>query len=458
MKVERNAPCPCGSGKKYKKCCLVKEQDLRKAEERLEEEHHQLVADVLRAATADIDPMIMSDAWDEFWGGEAEEPLETSMYARVFLDWAVFHHIPDAFYENPPQQGSPDTLGQWYLKTHGSAMDPFRKSLLEAGLVEPVSLHRVEKVYEGMGVLIRDLILDKETYVTTRLGAEALHPGQLVATSTLDVDGMVIFKGVFPAAIHAEGADRVLSMYRPYFEDISPEMAEKRLRTMATDLYRFMMEFNSEDYYSPDSGVEIEEDDDHMEAVMLTSTYLFDPADKDAVMDGLGQVSDLVGNEAMSDSEQQGEPNFIWVEDSDDPDDPDKVQGFVSVLPDRLETETLYDDLDGELRSLIERSLGDLVEYQNTKRENLDDIVEEMGDIDEDEFDSPDDLRKLSFLGWADEKNEDLGGLTPRQAAKQPEYREKVASLVDHLESTLSGLDGMPGDLDFLRRELGLKE
>jgi preprotein translocase subunit SecA len=25
-KVGRNQPCPCGSGKKYKKCCMIKEQ------------------------------------------------------------------------------------------------------------------------------------------------------------------------------------------------------------------------------------------------------------------------------------------------------------------------------------------------------------------------------------------------------------------------------------------------
>jgi hypothetical protein len=24
MKIERNAPCHCGSGKKYKKCCMAK--------------------------------------------------------------------------------------------------------------------------------------------------------------------------------------------------------------------------------------------------------------------------------------------------------------------------------------------------------------------------------------------------------------------------------------------------
>lgn len=29
-KINRNDPCPCGSGKKYKKCCGLKEQQTRK--------------------------------------------------------------------------------------------------------------------------------------------------------------------------------------------------------------------------------------------------------------------------------------------------------------------------------------------------------------------------------------------------------------------------------------------
>jgi len=28
-KVGRNDPCPCGSGKKYKRCCLPKEEEAR---------------------------------------------------------------------------------------------------------------------------------------------------------------------------------------------------------------------------------------------------------------------------------------------------------------------------------------------------------------------------------------------------------------------------------------------
>jgi len=30
----RNDPCPCGSGKKYKKCCLPKEKEARRGAER----------------------------------------------------------------------------------------------------------------------------------------------------------------------------------------------------------------------------------------------------------------------------------------------------------------------------------------------------------------------------------------------------------------------------------------
>ncbi|MHC1727565.1 MAG: YecA family protein [Syntrophobacteraceae bacterium] len=31
VKTGRNAPCPCGSGKKYKKCCLAKEREARRS-------------------------------------------------------------------------------------------------------------------------------------------------------------------------------------------------------------------------------------------------------------------------------------------------------------------------------------------------------------------------------------------------------------------------------------------
>lgn len=42
MKIGRNEPCPCGSGKKFKKCCLALEgsENLRKQENQNKEEGH----------------------------------------------------------------------------------------------------------------------------------------------------------------------------------------------------------------------------------------------------------------------------------------------------------------------------------------------------------------------------------------------------------------------------------
>ena len=32
-KTDRNLPCPCGSGKKYKKCCLLKQKEQNKKQQ-----------------------------------------------------------------------------------------------------------------------------------------------------------------------------------------------------------------------------------------------------------------------------------------------------------------------------------------------------------------------------------------------------------------------------------------
>jgi len=67
-KIGRNAPCPCGSGKKYKKCCLAKEEEARRS--RLEDqEKEQLQA----KRQTEEDEELFEDALDE---EEYEEELQ----------------------------------------------------------------------------------------------------------------------------------------------------------------------------------------------------------------------------------------------------------------------------------------------------------------------------------------------------------------------------------------------
>ena len=57
----RNAPCPCGSGRKYKRCCQLEEERLAR-QARLDSEVGRAIADWSAATCADE----LADAFEEF--------------------------------------------------------------------------------------------------------------------------------------------------------------------------------------------------------------------------------------------------------------------------------------------------------------------------------------------------------------------------------------------------------
>ena len=74
VKLGRNAPCPCGSGKKYKKCCLATDEEARRS--RLEEqEKRELQAKQQREEDEDLfeDALDEEEAEDEFYDDELDE-------------------------------------------------------------------------------------------------------------------------------------------------------------------------------------------------------------------------------------------------------------------------------------------------------------------------------------------------------------------------------------------------
>jgi hypothetical protein len=70
-KVGRNEPCPCGSGKKYKKCCEAKEK------------HKKFTAQVLSTGAP-----------------QAQETKETSKVSSLFFRRAAVPKTPQS--EEPP--------------------------------------------------------------------------------------------------------------------------------------------------------------------------------------------------------------------------------------------------------------------------------------------------------------------------------------------------------------------
>ena len=94
MAVGRNAPCPCGSGKKYKKCCLRSAPDpISYTKEKLDRFHETLVGELLEHAGQTFDPEFFDEAAAEFFGWFDEDDVDESKlegHEMVFYPWLLF--------------------------------------------------------------------------------------------------------------------------------------------------------------------------------------------------------------------------------------------------------------------------------------------------------------------------------------------------------------------------------
>ena len=94
MKVGRNRPCPCGSGKKYKKCCLNKENvssDL--FYRRLGEAYDRLAHRSMQHGLRLFGKNALDSALDEFMGWPEKGLSDDNLadHEPLFFPWFLFN-------------------------------------------------------------------------------------------------------------------------------------------------------------------------------------------------------------------------------------------------------------------------------------------------------------------------------------------------------------------------------
>ncbi|WP_347550976.1 SEC-C domain-containing protein [Pseudalkalibacillus hwajinpoensis] len=91
QKTKRNDPCPCGSGKKYKKCCMTSENAQDQLEDQLyTQELYTIQAQLVEYAMSEHDQKMVSLANDLFRRYEIPKNLEEA-YMHGIFPWAIFH-------------------------------------------------------------------------------------------------------------------------------------------------------------------------------------------------------------------------------------------------------------------------------------------------------------------------------------------------------------------------------
>ena len=107
MKPGRNDPCPCSSGRKYKHCCLPKDQAIAPEElawRRVRRATEPLGAELMREAARCFGAAGLDEAWSEFNLFEEDEPFDdASPYVTLFFSWFLHDWQPDPHDTEVPQ-------------------------------------------------------------------------------------------------------------------------------------------------------------------------------------------------------------------------------------------------------------------------------------------------------------------------------------------------------------------
>ena len=187
MKTGRNDPCPCGSGEKYKQCCMDKDGAPSETLQyrRLSEVYDHLIERLLRHAERVFGPTAVEEAMSEFlvWP-EPDDPIDEAVVDRaepLFWPWYVFnweYEAEDGEVELPGPEGK--TVAELYVETHGNRMNPIEKLLIDSINREPYSFWEVSDVEPGMGLTIEDLLRELSIKVYDPVGSKTFQPGDLL--------------------------------------------------------------------------------------------------------------------------------------------------------------------------------------------------------------------------------------------------------------------------------------
>ncbi len=214
-KVERNEPCPCGSGKKHKHCCLDSFKELESMRLKLRQAEDKVIDAVVEFAKEKYDNSIVEEAWSDFTFSDAcvEEPDEADEFHSSFIPWFVFDWIPDPEAERPEGARVPtDTLLSEYVTAHGDRLSDFDKRFIDAVAQRPYSFCSIAADQGGPVLRMHDIMIDTPHSVLEPDATDDIPDGSILFTRIVELDGAAILIGAYPTLIPAELHDGLIEL------------------------------------------------------------------------------------------------------------------------------------------------------------------------------------------------------------------------------------------------------
>jgi hypothetical protein len=450
--IGRNEPCSCGSGKKYKKCCLLKEApEDASPRQRLHDMDGRLLHDVARWAAGRFGPEFEA-AYDEY----PDDIEADSVHYQLLVPWSCCHFRV---------RGRP--IIDWYLDERGRNLPLTDRGWLESQQRAWLGFWEVTAVEPGRRVHVRDLLTGQKRIVEEVSGSKMLRVRDAMLARVVDHAGISVFAGCHPRTLPPQEADDVVRMVRMLAragrakfmkmekirgaetENVLLDVWDKVVDAMDrrpppvlhnTDGEPILM---TTDHYAPSSPKALAE---------IEKRLAVEPGVIPPDPDEPGPERDYAFTRAGNKMHKNWDNTIVG-------------RAFLGRDDVRLETNSRQraDALRGRFEvicaGLVKHRAREHVDPMSkaTNKESVERRSERLEERSPEAAAALVAFKNEEYRAWLDQEIPALGGKTPRQAAKTPSRRRQVEVILKEIEHRESReFEGARFDVRQLRADLGL--
>lgn len=478
--IGRNDPCYCGSGKKYKKCCLNKPPSPEEsAQKEVLAASEQLKNKVLEFSARKFGDKI-EQAWSDFNFGDIEGPFDPKdPYNLFFIPFFVFLWDPKAADGGTTDNVQGGIVARQFLQDNGLRLTEMERDLLRSYMTSPVSFYEILSIQSEHGFTARDILTNLNFAVREKMGTRGLAVGDILYGQLCHVGGITTMSFNAPYRIPPRLKAGIIELRQILQEEKGSRefLSEQDLQVFANDTRERYLEIIDHMMAPP---VLVNTDGELLEIHTMT----FDIPSAQAAFDALAPLHEGVPPEALLHSAEydstgalqkveiqwlkKGNKKFKTWENT--------VHGKLRINGRSLESEANSEERARRLRKEIEKRLGrDGAIYKGTEVKSSEELLEMARREDPErtkasrhaqkEIQADPELRKVArefmqkeYDAWADKKLPILGGKTPKQAVKDPDGREIVESMLLEFERQIQDKpENIRPDLSSIRKRLNLQ-
>jgi hypothetical protein len=483
--VRRNDPCPCGSGKKYKKCCLLEANGAEFQFRRFRQIHAELIPKLTDFAFENLPPELFEEAWKDFNDQQEVDAWDPASPMNVlFMPWFLFNCIVEL---KPPgsSEFTATTIAEQFLVQHLDLLTSAEQTLLLSSSRRPYALCEIDEVKPGVGITLFDLLRRIKYEVVERTASLTLKRGEIIYCATSDVLGFKSNVGTGPYALRPTAKLEVLDLRKWIIAQIDEEeIRTEHLHEFESDIRNVYLENVSAMLLPPQLAntdgdplvphklfFHIESPDSAFHALKTLSlgkrkAQLMHGVELEEGLIVKAEIDWLGGKTEAK--KRLGGPVLL---------------GVLKIDNNQLGVEVNSKRRAARIRKLIEKRLGAGATYKTTLIEPIESQVQEAwleasepsgpesssaryaqtSSISDDDYPElraiMEEISRQHWETWFDLPVPALSGMTPREAAKTEEGRELLESLLLFYEnSQADSIDSLlNADIPALRRELGME-